>query len=145
VGKGEEAIRQADMTKTELEQWLKAYGRAWESRDPDAVAILFAEDARYHETPFTEPASGRDGVRAYWAAATASHREVEFGFEILAVVGSRGIARWSASFSRSEGGARHRLDGVFVLDFNSDRLCEELREWWHIRRPQRVDGGDEDA
>jgi nuclear transport factor 2 (NTF2) superfamily protein len=133
------------MKKTVLERWLEAYGRAWESRDPDAAALLFAEDARYHETPFSEPALGRDGVRAYWAAATASQREVEFSFEILAVEGSRGIARWSASFLWRAGGARGQLDGVFVLDFNADGLCEELREWWHKRRPREGDGIDADA
>jgi hypothetical protein len=53
------------MTETQLENWLEALGRAWETRDPEAAAALFSERAEYYETPFVEPARGREGVRTY--------------------------------------------------------------------------------
>lgn len=28
------------MTKTELEEWLQAYGSAWESRDPGEIELF---------------------------------------------------------------------------------------------------------
>ena len=123
------------MTKSELEEWLQAYGRAWESRDPEAAAILFAEDARYHETPFGEPAVGREGISAYWTAATANQRDVRFRHEILCLKAEIGIARWWADYSRYAEGDEIRLDGVFVLEFNGDGHCQELREWWHKGAP----------
>jgi len=46
------------MTEEMVRSWLDAYGRAWETRDPEAVVRLFTEDGTYQETPFVEPMAG---------------------------------------------------------------------------------------
>ena len=33
------------MNAVQLETWLEGYRQAWESRDPDAAALLFSADA----------------------------------------------------------------------------------------------------
>jgi nuclear transport factor 2 (NTF2) superfamily protein len=119
------------MTRAELEQWLSRYGQAWEARDPDAAALLFTEDARYQETPFSEPARGQDGVRAYWAAATANQRAVLFSSRVLALTGPEAVVRWQAEFERVSTGVRIKLDGVFLLEFDEGQGCRNLLEWWH--------------
>ena len=126
------------MTLAELETWLHRYGQAWEARDPSAVVALFTADAEYFETPFAQPMRGTEGIRTYWANATGKQKDVRFGFEVLACTGDRGIARWSADFSRTSG-VTIRLDGVFVLEFSEDGFCRTLREWWH-RRPVDREG-----
>lgn len=40
------------MTEPELVTWLEAYQTAWESRDPDAAASLFSEQAAGAEADF---------------------------------------------------------------------------------------------
>jgi len=40
------------VTLEELDRWLDAYGRAWETHDPDATLACFAEDAVYQWGPF---------------------------------------------------------------------------------------------
>lgn len=119
------------MNESDLGRWLDRYGRAWETRDPQAAAALFSEDARYYETPFVEPAIGRRGVFDYWANATGGQSDVSFSHEIVAVSGQRGVARWRARFTRASTGATVVLDGIFLLEFAEDGLCRELREWWH--------------
>ena len=119
------------MNETDLRNWLDRYRRAWETRDPEVAAALFSEDARYYETPFAEPARGRKGVRDYWENATRGQSDVAFSHNVVAVSGSRGIARWSATFTRIASGARVALDGIFLLEFDDEGLCRELREWWH--------------
>ena len=119
------------MNESELEVWLERYRRAWENRDPEAAAALFSENARYYETPFWAPAQGRDGVREYWAHATRNQSDVTFSHDIVSVSGGRGIARWWATFRRVPSDVMVRLDGVFLLEFDDEGLCHELREWWH--------------
>src|SRR5437660_7610952 len=71
-----------------LKSWLDAYGRAWETRDPEAVIKLFTEDATYQEAPFSEPMRGRAAIREYWAEKVArSQEQVSFGYEVLALAG----------------------------------------------------------
>lgn len=99
------------MDEGTFETWLAAYGRAWETRDPEAAARLFTEDATYHETSFGEPMRGREEIRA--------------------VTENEGISRWCANFVRVPSGAAVRLDGVCLVTRNADGLCTEFREWWH--------------
>ncbi|UCF19310.1 MAG: nuclear transport factor 2 family protein [Gemmatimonadota bacterium] len=119
------------MSEAELQNWLEAYRQAWETRDPEAAVALFSDNVKYYETPFGLPAEGRPGVRDYWANATRGQVDIGFSHEVLFVSQDRGIARWWASFTRVSTGARIDLDGVFLLEFDHEGLCRELREWWH--------------
>lgn len=116
-----------------LDNWLQAYGAAWEGRDATAAAALFTLDALYQETPHAEPLRGRTAIAGYWATVTADQADVEFDFAILAVSGRTGIAEWSARFRSISGNVPVELNGIFVLDFASDGLVESLREWWHAQ------------
>ena len=74
------------MNSESLRAWLESYRMAWETRDPDLVVLLFAQDATYQETPFTETMRGREAIRQYWSRAVVSYQEqIRFGYEILAV------------------------------------------------------------
>src|SRR5690606_25695019 len=77
-----------------IDTWLKGYRRAWESRDPDAAAALFTEDATYREEPYAEPFLGRTGVRDYWTRVTATQEDVEFRSGTPVVDGDRAAVEW---------------------------------------------------
>jgi hypothetical protein len=64
---------------------------------------------------------------------TEDQRNVAFESRVVAVEGRTAVARWSASLSSASSGSRVELDGVFILVFERDDLCSELREWWHVR------------
>jgi len=121
------------LTRTDVEAWLERYGGAWEQRDAAGAAGLFTENALYHEMPFDAPKAGRTGIRDYWATVTADQRNVHFESQVLAVDGQTGVAHWSASLTSASSGVRVELDGAFVLTFDDNGLCSELREWWHVR------------
>ncbi|MEA2482700.1 MAG: hypothetical protein QOC55_647, partial [Thermoleophilaceae bacterium] len=67
-----------------LSEWLDAYGRAWQERDPVAAAELFTDDAVYHWGPFGRRLRGRVMIREAWAEALEQQDNVvEFGYEVL--------------------------------------------------------------
>jgi hypothetical protein len=119
------------MDHATFKDWLEAYGRAWESRDPHAAAALFAEDASYQVTPFVAPHCGRKAILDYWTEVTQTEMDIRFGFEILTTTAELGIARWWANFVRTPPGLNTKLDGIFVISLDSDGRCKSLREWWH--------------
>ncbi len=119
------------MNDNTFKSWLDAYGRAWETRDPQAAADLFTEDATYQETPFTEPMRGRAAIHEYWLRATRSQDQVRFGYEILSVAEDRGIARWWVSFAIVPAQTRMKLDGIFLVLMAEENRCNDFREWWH--------------
>lgn len=121
----------AGLTAVSFAAWLAAYGRASAEDDPDASAALFSLDARYLESPFAEPIVGRDAIRGYWEAGARSLADKRSSYEVLAVNGDVGIARWRSWFTVVASGERVALDCLFVARFGDDGTCVEFREWWH--------------
>ncbi len=119
------------MDEGTFKPWLDAYGRAWETRDPEAAVRLFTREATYHETPFDEPARGHAEILEYWSEGARSQEDIHFSYETLAVKENEGIARWRASFRRVSSKAQVKLDGIFLVKLDADGLCTAFREWWH--------------
>jgi uncharacterized protein (TIGR02246 family) len=119
--------------QADVDAWLNGYEAAWETRDADAAAALFSEDAQYYETPWSEPFIGRQGIGNYWSGVTADQRNVDFSYEIISVNGSIAVARWTAQFELASNGATLALDGVFILEFSARDVVSELREWWVLK------------
>ncbi len=119
------------MNRKTLEAWLDAYGQAWETRDPQAAADLFTEEATYRETPFDEPLQGREEISGYWSGVPRSQSDISFSYEILAITEEEGIAHWNANYTRLPTDAPVKLDGVFLVKLDANGRCTEFREWWH--------------
>src|SRR5207253_11510440 len=54
-------------------QLLRTFGRGWERGAVDEIASVFASDAVFRETPFTEPSTGLEAIRAYWRDVPANY------------------------------------------------------------------------
>lgn len=119
-----------------VDAWLEGYRVAWETRDPEAAAALFTEDASYREEPYAEPFQGRDGVRDYWARVTATQEDVEFRSGTPIVAGDRAAVEWWVTLRN--GGMDVTLAGEFWLVFDEAGLCRELREYWHFGEGRRT-------
>jgi hypothetical protein len=121
------------MDEEKFDFWLEAYGRAWENRDPAAVE-LFSENATYQETPFDEPARGREAIAGYWARVTAGQEGVRFGHEVLMVSGDTGVvpehpvghARRAGRVIRRPYGRRRQVRGVPGVVAPSGTLTRSL-------------------
>src|SRR5260221_8244981 len=111
--------------------WLEAYGAAWIARDPRKAMELFAPDAIYQETPFSESLRGREAIGAYWAEIEHTQEQIEFGYEVLSVTPNMGIAQWWATFVRKATGAEVRIDGIALIGLDKQNLCVSFHEWWH--------------
>ena len=119
------------MEETTFRRWLDAYGRAWENRNPDAAAELYAEEGSYQITPFVEPLRGREAIRNYWAEVARTEQDISFWYEFLSIGQEFGVAHWRASFEITPQELRTQLDGIFLIKLDGDGKCTSLREWWH--------------
>lgn len=116
----------------DFENWLKAYGDAWEQGDVSAARHLFTHDVMYYETPFADPITGLDQISKYWKDnAALDQKEIRFSYEVLAVHKNVGVAHWRADFIRLSSGKRVKLDGIFKIAFSDEDKCQIFREWWH--------------
>jgi len=119
------------MERKSFERWLEKYGRAWSERNAQAAVDLYTEDGSYQVTPFVEAMRGRQAIFEYWSHVAETQRDIQFGYEILAVTAEIGVARWWASFVIVPQGLQTKLDGIFVISLDDNGRCRSLREWWH--------------
>jgi ketosteroid isomerase-like protein len=111
--------------------WLEAYRVAWEDKDADAAAALFAERATYRSNIFEEPYEGRDGVRRYWQTVTATQEDVRVLMGKPFTDGDRVAAEFWTTMRND--GDDVTLPGCLLLRFDEDGSCRSLREYWHFQ------------
>lgn len=128
------------MNETLFEDWLRAYGEAWEQRDAERLLPLFTDDVLYYETPFDAPMHGSEAIREYWSVLPTTQDHIHFHYRILAVLpDQQAVAQWWASFIRLPSRMHVKIDGVLICEFDEDNRCRVFREWWH--RHEVADGG----
>ena len=133
-----------------IEQFMRAYKKAWEEKDENAFCALFSADGVYHNTPFATQ-RGQEQLAAYWQRIKLQD-DIHLSFEILSSTPGSGIAHWHVSYqvaseelfqiwaastgtnliARKPGDPLPRmvLDGVLQAFFGNG-LCTECRLWWH--------------
>jgi hypothetical protein len=72
----------------------------------------------------------QDAIYSYWDSAATSLINKESSYEILAVVGNRGLARWRATITSAACGNRFELNCVILVEFDDQQKCRAFREWW---------------
>ena len=133
-----------------IELFMQGYKAAWEQRDESMFCSLFAEDGRYHNTPFALQ-QGHAQLAEYWRRVKLQE-DVRLTYEVLAAGPGRGIAHWHVTYqvaseelfriwaastgtnlvARKPGDPLPRmiLDGLLKAELASG-LCTECRIWWH--------------
>jgi ketosteroid isomerase-like protein len=114
-----------------LDDWLWAYGQAWESKDPEGFGALFTQDAQYYWTPLEPPKNGRPQIQHAFENAVARQRDIHFDYELTLMDANVSIVHWRCRFRRVPGDHQVRLDGIMLVRMNDAGKCYEFREWWH--------------
>lgn len=114
-----------------LDDWLWAYGQAWERKDAEGFGALFTQDADYFWTPLEPPKSGRPKIRNAFERAVARQRDIHFDYELTTMDDQVSVVHWQCRFKRVPGDQDVRLDGIMLVRMNDAGKCYEFREWWH--------------
>ena len=134
----------------DIEEFMRGYKRAWESKDDAAFAALFTPDGEYHNTPFAVQ-RGPEQLREYWRRIKLQE-DIHLDYDVLARTPDGGIAHWHTTYqvaseelfqiwakstgtnlvARKPGDPLPRmvLDGVLMARVE-DGKCREARIWWH--------------
>ena len=134
----------------DIGEFMQGYKAAWERRDENMFAALFAADGYYHNTPFAVQ-HGHDELAEYWRRVKLQE-DVQVSYEVLASSANGGAAHWHVTYqvaseelfqiwakstgtnlvARKPGEPLPRmvLDGVLRAEFE-DGLCRQCRIWWH--------------
>jgi len=123
---------QTTLHASDVKEFVAKYKKAWETRDADLAASLFTRDARYKETPFSEPIIGREAIHDYWAGATAQQEDIHFTVANFLHTGFVLIVEWTCTYRDRATSKRRELAGMFFADFYGNQV-RAFREYWQSR------------
>ena len=98
---------------------------------------VYAPEAVFVETPFSDPLSGIDSVRRYWADVPYHQSEVTFTSGEIYAAGPWFSTEFKCVFRRRRTGEWVEARGAIFCETSGDRITE-MRMYWH-----RWNGGRE--
>lgn len=111
--------------RTQADDWVRRYVRAWESNDRDDIGGLFTDEARYYTAPHREPWSGRDAIVEGWLGRKDRQGEWSFSWEVVGVDGDLAFVKGLTKYSTLPD-----YSNLWVIRLEPDGRASEFTEWW---------------
>jgi hypothetical protein len=116
----------------QFKNWLKELITVWESRNPDGVINLVAENFIWHDAPLDKPISTKEMLVQEWQSVL-DHEDVKVTCEVLNVENNIGIAHWHATFTRLPSKENTELDGIYKVTLDKNGKCIEFHQWYNSK------------
>ncbi len=121
---------------TRARELTDTFAKGWSRGRVDILCSVFAEDAAFQETPFTEQLRG-EAIRAWASDIPYQQSEVTFTTGEVFMAGPWFSTEFKLTFRRRKSGEWVEARGAMFAETNGERITE-LRMYWH-----RWNGGRE--
>ena len=116
----------------QFENWLKKLINVWESKNPNGVLDLVAEEFVWHDAPFDKPITTKEMLLQEWQSVL-NHDKVKVTYEVLSLENNIGIAHWHAIFTRLPSKEHAELDGIYKVTLNRNGKSLEFHQWYNSK------------
>jgi ketosteroid isomerase-like protein len=109
---------------------MEEFGRGWSKGKTDVLLSVFAPDAVFIETPFSEPLRGIDAVKGYWAEVPLNQSEITFTAGEIYAAGPWFSTEFRCIFRRRRTGEWVDARGAIFCETAGEKISE-MRMYWH--------------
>ncbi|HXE58432.1 MAG TPA: nuclear transport factor 2 family protein [Gemmatimonadales bacterium] len=111
---------------------VDTWGKGWSRGKLDLILSVFAEDAVFLETPFSEPLRGLEAIRGYWADVPRHQSEITFSSGEIYAAGPWFSTEFKVVFRRRRTGEWIEARGAVFCETAGGKITE-MRMYWHRR------------
>ncbi len=115
-------------TPDQLRNVIASYVAALNTRDPDAIAALFAEDAVQADPASSPPNRGRDAVRAFFTTSIEASDGWTFTAKTVHTCGDHVAIDFEVAVKAAE--TTMVIDGIEVFAIGDDGLIASVHAYW---------------
>jgi ketosteroid isomerase-like protein len=126
-----------DVTRSLGRSLIDSFGNGWSKGNLDLLMSVYAPDAVFIETPFSQPIQGVDEVRRYWSEVPYTQSEISFSSGEIYAAGPWFSTEFKCVFRRRRTGEWVEARGAIFCETDGSRITE-MRMYWH-----RWNGGRE--
>ena len=116
---------------------IDVFGRGWSKANIEQLMSVFAPDAVYVETPFSEPLRGSAAIRRFWVDVPLQQSEITFTSGEIFAAGPWFATEFKCVFRRRRTGEWVDARGAIFCESLEGKISE-MRMYWH-----RWNGGRE--
>lgn len=116
---------------------IDTFGRGWAKPDLELLMSVFAPEAVYIETPFSEPRRGVGAIRRFWVEVPLHQSEITFSSGEIFAAGPWFSTEFRCVFRRRRTGEWVDARGAIFCESMGEKVTE-MRMYWH-----RWNGGRE--
>lgn len=116
---------------------IDTFGRGWAKPDLEVLMSVFAPEAVYVETPFSEPLRGVSAIRRFWVEVPLHQSEITFSSGEIFAAGPWFSTEFKCVFRRRRTGQWVDARGAIFCETAEGKITE-MRMYWH-----RWNGGRE--
>ncbi len=109
---------------------IDTFGKGWERGDVETICSVFADDAVFLETPFSEPDRGLPAIREYWKDIPLYQAETQFSSGEIYSAGPWFATEFRCTFRRRRTGEQVDARGAIFCE-TKDGKISEMRMYWH--------------
>lgn len=109
---------------------LDTFGKGWTKAHVDTIVSVFAPDAVFLDSPFSQPVRGLDAIRAYWLDTPYNQSEITFTSGEIFAIGPWFSAEFKCVYRRRRTGEWVDTRGALFCETNGDRITE-MRMYHH--------------
>lgn len=115
------------MGRSEVEQWVADYERAWRTPGTALLAGLFGPDVSYLPSPWAQPLQGLDSIARFWEAERVSpEEEFTMSSEVVTVDAETAVVRVEVTYGAP---VTSTWRDLWVLRFADGGRCSRFEEW----------------
>jgi ketosteroid isomerase-like protein len=115
---------------------IDTFGNGWARGDIDLLMSVYAPEAVFIETPYSQPIKGLDGVRRYWSEVPYNQSEISFSSGEIYAAGPWFSTEFKCVFRRRRTGEWVEARGAIFCETDAGRITE-MRMYWHRRNGGR--------
>jgi len=105
------------------------FTKGWSKGDVTTILSVFADDAVFIETPFSEPSRGLEAIRSYWADVPYHQSEITASSGEIFAVGPWFSTEFKVIFRRRRTGEWVEARGALFCETAGDKITE-MRMYW---------------
>ncbi len=93
-----------------------------QSRDPEALVALFAEDSELINLALTEPMRGLDGARKFWSNYLSAFEAIQSTFHHTTETDKTAVLEWVSEGTMATTGQPFNYRGVSVVEHDGAKV-----------------------
>lgn len=111
---------------------VDTFVKGWSKADVATILSVFTDDAVFLETPFSDPLTGQEAIRGYWADVPYHQSEITATSGEIYVAGPWFSTEFKVVFRRRRTGEWVEARGALFCETAGDRISE-MRMYWQRR------------